>query len=378
MSEQSAGFKYEPISVSDVLKMDIKPLEWVIDDLLVDGSAVLMSGREKSGKGLTCVDKAVCVATEQPFAGKAIRKPGPVLYLALEENLRTLRARFGVRCAGLAGVQVDILPLDGSHGEATFNLQNVAHLQALTDLIRERQYVLIIIDTLREAHTGRENDSDEMAPIIRPIRVLAHSLGVTIVVTHHQDKVNGNSRGSTSIRAGFDDELHFSRIDSGGDSKLQAVLKAEGRNLPKYVVHATFDAETARWIPTDAPEIAPDPSVRDRILSTLENCGEWMTAKDLAAVVPNSTLKTIQNTLSDMLKEDPMPFASTENPTKTNPRKYHSLSQRMDLDPPANVHKLRQCVHCGAPVSKPGSLYCAKHGGTAEAEPDAEGWESAS
>jgi RecA-family ATPase len=41
---------------------------------------------------------------------------------------------------------------------------------------------LVVLDPLRELHSGREDLSDEMAPIIRPLRQIAHETGVTIAL----------------------------------------------------------------------------------------------------------------------------------------------------------------------------------------------------
>jgi hypothetical protein len=329
---------YHPISIAELDAMNIPDVEFVVEGILADQAAVLLSGREKSGKGFLIVDLACCVATERPFVGMPIRKPGAVLYMSLEESIRTLRQRFR-RCLGsVIDAPIDILPLDG-YTEERFQLENVIHLQALTDLIRARNYVLVIIDTLREAHTGRENDSDEMAPLVRRIRDIAHGLGVTILVTHHMNKSFGSSRGSTAILASFDDEIAFTRSEERSETTIRGELRAEGRNLAKYITSVAFEPETGRWQAANEPEMTPDPNLRTRILDALDNSGAWLTAQDLDVLIPGVALKTIQNKLSDMRAESPMPFAESGLPKKGSPRKYHSLAQHMDL---GNVVDLRR------------------------------------
>lgn len=327
--ETNTGY-YHPISIAELDAMDIPDTEFIIQDIIADGAAVLLSGREKSGKGHLLIDAAVSVATGQPCFGKAVLKEGPVLYCSLEESPRTLRQRFRRRLDGRVDAPVDILPLDG-FTEERFQLENVAHLKAFTELLTTKGYILVIIDTLREAHSGRENDSDEMAPLVRRIRDIAHGLGVTIVVSHHMNKAYGSSRGSTAILASFDDEIAFTRSEDRSDTTIRGELRAEGRNLPKYVTGVVFDAETGRWQATDEVETIADPNLRQRILDVLDNSGQWLSAKDLDIFLDGASLKSIQNRLSEMRNENPPPFAQSGQPRKGNPRKYHSHTARMDL-----------------------------------------------
>ena len=310
--------------------MDIPDTEFVIQDIVADGAAVLLSGREKSGKGYLLIDIAASIATGQPCFGKAVLKEGPVLYCSLEESPRTLRQRFRRRLSGQLDAPVDILPLDG-FTEERFQLENFAHLRAFTDLLTAKNYVLVIIDTLREAHSGRENDSDEMAPLVRRIRDIAHGLGVTIMVSHHMNKAYGSSRGSIAILASFDDELAFTRSEDRTETVICGELRAEGRNLPKYVTSVVFDAETGRWQASDELETVADPNLRTRILDTLERSQTWLSANELDVLIIGVSLKTIQNKLSEMRSEKPMPSAESGQPKKNSPRKYHTLSPPMEM-----------------------------------------------
>ena len=51
-----------------------------------------------------------------------------------------------------------------------------------------------------------------MAPLLKPLRQLAHHRNLALVVNHHQNR-GGTFRGSTAIRAAFDQEWAFTRTD---------------------------------------------------------------------------------------------------------------------------------------------------------------------
>jgi RecA-family ATPase len=68
---------------------------------------------------------------------------------------------------------------------------------------------LVVIDSLREAHTGDENTSKDMAPIMRQIRALTQPTGAAVIVVHHTVKNADVSdlyraRGSSAIVAAAD------------------------------------------------------------------------------------------------------------------------------------------------------------------------------
>jgi hypothetical protein len=332
--------RYSPISVDQLMGMEFPEIEYVIDGFLVAGSATLLTGREKSGKGLLALDLAASVCLGETFMGRAVLTEGPVIYCALEESARTVRARLANRLGDRTDVPLYVVRLDGST-EERFELENADHALALQELIKTIKPVLVIIDTLREAHSGREDVSDDMAPRLRPIRQLAHALDTCILVTHHASKMSGAFRGSTAIRASFDDELVFTRSDDSQDDGIRGSLKVEGRNLPKNVVKIAFDPVSARWVELEGFADPAEPGIRDRIIDVLDHSRESLTAKDLAYLIPGVKLKTIQNQIPTLLQEGSI-VASEGQAKKGAPRRFtlpqSSLPISRDRDEVIPIH----------------------------------------
>jgi RecA-family ATPase len=322
---------YTPISVRDLMALRIAEPEWLVEGVAVAGSAILLSGREKSGKGWVCIDLACSIVLGEPFLGRAVLE-GPCIYLALEESTRTLRDRLRLRLGSRWDVPLYVVPLDGSTGES-FSLEDPRSITALINLIEEVQPVAIFLDTLREAHSGREDSSDDMTPLLRPIRQITHQFDVTLIVTHHQSKMAGASRGSTAIRAAFDDEIAFTRTDEQQERDIRGTLKIEGRNVPKEVIYVVFDPDKARWATVNEPEVIVEPQLRERILMVLDHANAWLTAKEIAERLPGTKLKTIQNKIAEMLQERPLPMAMSGEPRKGSPRRFASLNRRFEFAP---------------------------------------------
>ncbi|HWV23967.1 MAG TPA: AAA family ATPase [Thermomicrobiales bacterium] len=313
------------ISRDEFMELEVPPIEYLVDGLLVSGSATLFSAREKAGKGLIMIDLAYCIATGTPFLDRAVME-GPVIYIALEENAATLQGRLKARDKGRGGYPLYIVRADGSVEGQEFRLDTEIGIQALLELIQDIQPVLVLIDPLREAHGGRENESDDMAPRLRALRSVSHQTNTAIVVSHHAGKMSGTFRGSTAIRASFDDELQFTREDTDNDADVRGVLRAEGRNLQKVVEHIAFNGPDHRWVVTNVPPTMQMPNLRQKILDSLNETDEWLDAAAIANVIPGVKLGSVQNQLSRMLQETPRPFAvDNEKPRKGNPRKYHCL-----------------------------------------------------
>jgi RecA-family ATPase len=111
--EEQTPYTYTPLTVRELMRLEIPEPEWLIEGVAVAGAAILLSGREKSGKGWLCIDMACSIASGEPFLGRAVME-GPCLYLALEENVGTVRERIRTRLGGREDVPVHVLPLDGS------------------------------------------------------------------------------------------------------------------------------------------------------------------------------------------------------------------------------------------------------------------------
>lgn len=321
--------RFTAIAFRDYMQIEVPPIQYLVDGLIVEGSAILFSAREKAGKGLIAIDMLVSIATNTPFLDRPVKR-GPVIYIALEENIGTVKTRLHARYPAGDDIPLFVVQLDGSmDNDEEFSLESAGAIDGLAELIQVHQPVAVVIDTLREAHRGRENEADDMAPRLKAIRVLAHKTNTTIIVTHHAAKMTGAARGSTAIRAAFDDVLEFTREDNGSESEIRGVLQAEGRNLPKATEHIAFNGDTFRWSVTAAPAVVETPNLRKKILIALHESDRWLEADDIAGAIPGVKFGSVQNELGRMMKERPLPFAvENEKPHRGAPRRYHGIHAR--------------------------------------------------
>jgi AAA domain len=324
---EPAGFT--PLSLADLFGLDLPEPAYAVDGILPLGSATLLDAREKSGKGLLTIDLCASVALGEPFVDRAVME-GPSIYCAAEEHLRDVRHRIGQRVGTERDAPFYVLPLNGSTPDR-LSLHDPVTLQSLYDMGKTYQPIVLIIDTLREVHEGKEDSSDDMAPLLRPLRQLAHDLNVALVVNHHQNRA-GTFRGSTAIRAAFDQEWSFTRTDDdhAPAGEMRGTLRIEGRYGPRQSI-AILLGEGLRWRPATPTVSVGESGLRERILATIDDTQDWLSTDDLHARLGGAK-KTIQNELSRMVKEQPPPFAFDGRGVRGCGRRYHTLQPRLHED----------------------------------------------
>jgi len=318
---------FKPLTLDDLFGLELPELDYVVDEILPSGSACLLSGREKSGKGLLSLDFCVSIALGESFLDRAVQE-GTAIYCAAEENIRDVRARVAQRVGDRRDAPFYILPLDGSTGDR-LQLEDPVGMQRLFGMVQDLQPRVVVLDTMRELHSCREDLSDEMGPLLRPVRQLAHQTGTTVVVNHHQNK-GGGFRGSTAIRAAFDLEWAFTRTDDDdeGEQTPRGTLKVEGRHGPRAVLKVRLGPDL-HWELHEAVVTPRDPGAREHILAHLTTVNTWQTAEEIATGT-SIILKTVQNVLAAMRKEAPSSLAVQGTGTKNDPRRYRTFSPHFE------------------------------------------------
>jgi hypothetical protein len=212
-------------TTDELLTSDFPPLNWVVPDLLLEELTVL-AGRPKLGKSWLALQIGQAVACGGRVFGQMI-EPGPVLYLALEDNARRLQRR----------LQQQHWPADA---RATFCFAwatlDRGGLAALQTEMTDQRYRLIVIDTLSRAFSGTRNQNDigEMTEVLGSLQRLALDHGGAILGIDHHGKPHGTNPdpvddilGSTGKGAVADCLMGLYR-ERG---KQGAILRVVGRDL---------------------------------------------------------------------------------------------------------------------------------------------------
>lgn len=261
------------IDAADLLALDIPPLQWIVPDLLPEGTTVL-AGPPKLGKSCLVYQVAVEVAIGGELLGRGIEQ-GDVLYLALEDGKRRgqtrLRAALGDR--GMPRGRLEVRWSAARLGEG---------LEAeLVDWLDGHPSArLIAIDTLQRVRArgdARRNAYEVDVEDLGRLQSLFRDRSVGLLVVHHSKKDAGDDflasvSGTYGITGSVDTTLVIQRkrletfgklVVTGRDvAEVEEPVQFNGMTwsaAPRSLAQASFEqAEVYKVIEAMGPVFPQD------------------------------------------------------------------------------------------------------------------------
>ncbi|WP_135507039.1 AAA family ATPase [Roseovarius aestuariivivens] len=232
----------DTISAQELQRKEFPPVSWIVRDMLPEG-LTLLAGKPKMGKSWLALQLGHAVATGGEVLGRQAAS-GKVLYAALEDNHRRIKARLSKSCSVAMDWPEDLVfavewpRLDGGGLEAVeawFGRHPTARL--------------VIIDTLatvRPVGNARDSQYTSDYQSLRGLHGLANALGIAIVVIHHVRKADADDpfdtvSGSTGLTGAADATLVLGSTTDG------KVLYGRGRDLAEFESAVDFDPQTCQW-----------------------------------------------------------------------------------------------------------------------------------
>lgn len=176
----------------------VRPPKWLLKNEIVAGGYHLTYGPSGSGKTFYKIDVVRRVLALDV---------GPVIYIATEDT---------------AGLRVRVLAQEIAHGapfdkfmwiDADLDLSNPNDVEELIVGIAPHQPAYIVIDTMREAHSGDENSSQDMRAINRAIHRIIEATGAAVDLVHHTGVNEGRERGSSALMGNLDMKMKVTMDD---------------------------------------------------------------------------------------------------------------------------------------------------------------------
>lgn len=181
--------------------------DWLVPNAIPAGAVSFFVGRPGAAKSWLAYDLACAVVQQRPFLdfGVPTAGPRPSAFILNYDNPQAEAARRFLRL-GLREEDELYVHSFGAH-QPPESYPSVLQLPDAFDPLEAMAYskrpAVIVIDSLRQAHTGDESSSQEMARVIGQVKRLA-MLGAAVIVVHHTRKNDGAMRGSTEIEASAD------------------------------------------------------------------------------------------------------------------------------------------------------------------------------
>lgn len=171
------------------LSLPRDPMPWLVKDMIPAAGLSMVYGPPKQGKSYVglCVALAVSNPEITTCLGKAIIKHGSVIYLQID----TPRNLWAFRIEELtdAGHNIDnIYFVDPLLVTFPFDINDDAMKAKIKAAVQKVKPVLIVIDTLREAHGGDENDSAQGRRVLNSVLQCTQDDAVAVMFVHHNRK----------------------------------------------------------------------------------------------------------------------------------------------------------------------------------------------
>jgi hypothetical protein len=242
-------------SIGHLLARDIKPPQWLVENIWEDRGWGFIAGEPKTYKSTFATDLAVSVASASPFLGHFnVCKSAPVLIVQEEnaENIQHSRLARILRSKGQGG---EVHSLNGTVLEMTapnwdcpvycldrtrFSFNNGKKRRALEADIKAIQPGLVIFDPIQRmmGDLNIRNEAD-VTKCLDWLDKVSHDYKTGLLIVHHYHKrreegpQEGGQRmlGSQALHAWLTCGLYVSRI-SGGHLKVAREFRAFDSGQP--------------------------------------------------------------------------------------------------------------------------------------------------
>lgn len=229
-------------SARSLLARTFPATPFLVNELLTTTGQHVVSGEPKTAKTWASTELSIAVASGTPAFGKfVVNRPGKVAYLYAEDDGPSVQRRLQALAHGRRNM------VDGWQDRLQVQPRGRA-----VDLTRDMDLVVIIascrmigkidllvLDPLRDIHSGKEDSSDEMKPIMERMRAIGIILGCAVLFVHHAAKNSADStkrrpgqnmRGSGAIHGSVDCGLHLWDLRGDGQTEFTSACTNENRS----------------------------------------------------------------------------------------------------------------------------------------------------
>jgi RecA-family ATPase len=233
--------------IPNIFTLDIPEPEYLVEGLIARGTLTEWTGLGGAAKSYLLQKMCIAIAQGTEFLGMKCRRAN-VLYLDYENPGFVVKNRLNL----MAGTVLHNIHVWGKW--LSQPAPPIGHA-TLKRLVKELQPLALVIDPLRDAHSGDENDSGEMKAVMDHLRTYT-SLETAVLASHHVARYDGSmSRGSTAIYDAMDVALLQKQDEETGQITLKICKHrwAEPRSITLKV-----DFKTGRVEVLDNPKAAQE------------------------------------------------------------------------------------------------------------------------
>lgn len=251
---------------------------WVVEPLIITGTLAVVAG--KGGAGKTWIMHEAADAVQRGRSRAGLRgTAGRAMIIDAEMGSWLTVDRFASQ-----GYSTDVTVFDAQG----LDLSQPEGRELVWGAMSEVRPTFVGIDSLKALTPGgKENDSDDMGPVVNWLRVAINKLGAAGLLVHHAGWKEDRTRGSSAIKDRVDAVWYLGAAEEPGDPQRLschgADLKAPRWSRPPDDMWLRLRPEGG-FETTDRPTHAEaTPEIEDRIVALLENQPEFYASHDQIA-----------------------------------------------------------------------------------------------
>lgn len=232
------------LTMRELLSYDDGESEWLIPNFFSSTGLYILAAPPKTGKTILLNMLIYGVAVSGEFLSRPVQT-GKVLYIQLEESIKTMKKRARMSGFGDSTDEETSLVINFSDRvriERVFDLST--DLDWLSKLITEYKPRLVAIDSLRMASVKSDSgeNTNEFGKLLYALQKVVNFTGTCCILVHHMNKTTGKNvdliqrlAGHTSISAASDGIIGLtSEEDESGKMIALRTKPRDGTEMTIY------------------------------------------------------------------------------------------------------------------------------------------------
>ena len=338
-------YKLDITSLAEFKAMELPNSDFLVSQFIPEVGISMVHGAPGAYKTFLVLQMIADISNEDKFLGIYETKKAKILIINLDDIPVQLQQRFNFLKTN-NDAEKDVYMTYAN--EAYFDVNVKDHLEIMIEKAKKLKVGLIVIDTLRQCHKTRENESDDMNKTMNNLKKLSKTTGYAIIFCHHNAKstfgLSGalQASGSHVIAGSCVSSIGLKTKESGiitmdqGKSKLcerlktKITLKFSSQSYPLFSI-------------TDSPiEKATDDDAREAIKALYtEDATPGHTMTDLINQyhskwkMPKAVMK---RAFKSLINDKYLSLVTDKNSGSINNKKVYQLSQtKEDQDTPTST-----------------------------------------
>ncbi|MBD3245286.1 MAG: AAA family ATPase [Candidatus Moranbacteria bacterium] len=287
-NDQVKGFdfkkRFNPISISDLLKMEIPSTDWLVERLVPKEGITIIAGPPGNFKTWIMFNMAINISRGEKLFDNFKTQKTNILLIDEENHLRLIKQRI-LMLGGDPDLNIQLI------SKKNFIITDKNILGKMINFCKKEKIGLVIIDSLVRIHSNDENSAREMNVVFRHLGQFCKH-GITVVISHHEKKegmgkmkASSRLRGSTDILASCDSLISVKAKENNSIIEIKQPKSREEESINPFELRVCkdYDLVDFQYIGQKEKTKTND----EIIMEILKNNPDGLLKKDIEEIADN-------------------------------------------------------------------------------------------